>query len=210
MGEAGVSVAHNPISNLKLGSGIMPLRKLLNAGVNVTLGTDGTSSNDSQNMFEVMKFTALLHKVTNPKYQEWPSSDEVLKMATHNAAFSTRRTQEIGSLEKGKKADMIILNLKNPAFTPLHNIKNHLVYCENGRSVESVIIGGKLVMHNGKLLTVNEEEILGEIHDLMPDFKKKFQNTIKENERLFPYIDEIYWRCMKQNVGLNRFSDFKI
>lgn len=209
MGDAGVSVAHNPISNLKLGSGIMPLRKLINAGVNVTLGTDGASSSDSLNIFEVMKSAALLHKVTNPEYKEWPTSNEVLRMATHNAAYSTRRMKEIGSLEKGKKADITILNLKSPAFTPLNDLKNHLVYCENGSSVDSVIIGGKFVLENGKLLTVNEEDILEEINELMPSFKEKYHNTVIENEKLFPYIDEIYWRCMKEDIGMNRFSDFE-
>ena len=207
MGKAGVSVAHNPVSNLKLGSGIMPFRKLVKAGVNVTLGTDGISSNDSQNIFEVMKFTALLHKVTNPNYREWPTSDEVLRMATLNAARSTRRTQEIGSLEIGKKADIIILNLKNPSFTPLHDIKKHLVYCENGRSVETVIIGGEIVMHEGKLLTVNEAKILEEITELMPEFQARLHETIKENHKLFPFIEEIYNRSIKQKLGVNRYSD---
>jgi cytosine/adenosine deaminase-related metal-dependent hydrolase len=206
MGEAGVSVAHNPVSNLKLGSGIMPLRRLLDNKVNVVLGTDGVSSNDSQNMFEAMKYSALLHKVTNPDYNTWPNSGEALSMAISNAAKSLRRTDEIGVLEPGKKADIIVLDLKSTAFTPINDIKNHLVYCENGSSVEKVFVNGKLVVDDKKLLFINEQDILNEIESIMPEFKSRFEQTKIRSKVLFPYIDKIYRMCAEKMIAINRFS----
>lgn len=206
MGDAGVSVAHNPISNLKLGSGIMPLRIMLEAGVNVALGSDGMSSNDTQNIFEVMKFTGLLHKISNPDYKKWPSSSEVLKMATKGGAISTLTSKELGTIEEGKKADIIVLDNKSLAFTPQNDIKKHLVYCEDGRSVETSIIDGEIVMKNNELLNVDEEYLLAEIKDLFSSFKKDYEkHTVKANEKLFTYVDDVYWKCVGQNVGINRW-----
>ncbi len=207
MGEAGVNVAHNPVSNLKLGSGIMPFRKLWDAGVNIVLGTDGVSSNDGQSILEGMKFEALLHKVTHPDYHKWPTADEVLKTATANAARSLRREDEIGSLEAGKRADIVVMDMSTPAFTPLNDVKNHLVYCENGSSVRQVWVDGRLIVEDGKVLTVDEEKLLSELRGLMPEFKERFEHSVEVNNRLFAPLEEMYWRCMNSDVKLNRFSD---
>ena len=207
MGKAHVNVAHNPVSNLKLGSGIMPFRKLWDAGVNIVLGTDGISSNDSQSIYEGMKFEALLHKVTHPDFHKWPAASEVLKTATENAARSLRRTDEIASLEEGKRADIVVLDMKTPAFTPLNDVKNHLVYCENGSSVRQVWVDGRLIVENGKVLTVDEEKLMEELRGLMPEFKERFQHSVEVNNRLFPYLEEMYWKCMNSDVKLNRFSN---
>jgi 5-methylthioadenosine/S-adenosylhomocysteine deaminase len=206
MSKSGVSVAHNPISNLKLGSGIAPLIKLLDAGVNVVLGTDGMNSNDELSIFEAMKFAALLPKVTNPDYRKWPSSSDIMKLAVNNPAKSLMRTDEIGCLDEGKKADIIILNLKNNTlFTPFNELKNHLVYCENGSSVETVISNGKVIMENKKLLTINEENILNEINTAMIEFKENLEKTKSENLKLFNYMEEIYWKGINQRLDISRF-----
>jgi cytosine/adenosine deaminase-related metal-dependent hydrolase len=209
MGKAGVSVAHNPASNLKLGSGIMPLRKLLDSGVNVAIGSDGMSSNDTQNIFEGMKLAALLHRVTNPDYNTWPTSREVFKMATQGGARSTLRHNETGTLEKGKKADIAILNMKTTAFTPLNDVINHLVYCENGSSVETVIVGGKVVVENGKITTINEELLLEELRGHMDKYWADYEKTKSFSKRIFPYVDEVYNKCVKTNTSVNRWTDYK-
>ena len=206
MGQARVNVAHNPVSNLKLGSGIMPWYKLKKAGANVVLGTDGVSSNDSQSIFEGMKLAALLHKVSTPDFRQWPTSADALAMATTNAAKSLRRSEEIASLEAGKRADIVVLDASTPAFTPFNDVKNHLVYCENGSSVRKVYVDGRLVVLDGKVLTVDEKALLDELRSLMPEFQAKFRETAKVNDRLFSSLEDMYWRCMNQNVSLNRFS----
>ncbi len=210
MGQAHVNVAHNPVSNLKLGSGIMPWYKLQRAGANVVLGTDGVSSNDGQSIFEAMKFAALLHKVTTPDFRQWPTSAQVLKMATANAAKSLRRQDEIASLEPGKRADIVILDAETAAFTPWNDVKNHLVYCENGSSVRKVYVDGRLLLDDGKVLSVDEKALFAELRELMPEFVAKFKETAKVNDRLFPALEEMYWKCMNQDVALNRFTSSEL
>ena len=207
--KSGINAVHNPISNLKLGSGIMPLLKLQEAGVNICLGTDGMSSNDTYNMFEVMKEAALLHKVTHPDYKKWPTSDCVLAMATQNAARSLLREDEIGSLEVGKKADMLVVDLGTEAFGPCvmpSTVKNHLVYCENGNSIEMSIIKGKTIMKNHEILTIDEKALLGELRSMMPQFWEKYEKTREKADFLLPYLEEMYWACINDNDEMWRFS----
>ncbi len=198
IGEAGASIAHNPVSNLKLGSGIMPLNKMLQKNVNVVLGTDGMSSNDSYNLFETMKYAALLQKVTDSDYTKWTDVKQILKMAIQTPVHSLRRGEESGSLEEGKEADIIILNMRSTTFTPFNDLYKHLVYCEDGRDIETVIVSGKIVMENKKILNVDEEAIIRELQGISVEFKEKYKRTVAENEKLLPYIDQIYKKCMEQ------------
>lgn len=198
IGKAGASVAHNPVSNLKLGSGIMPLRHHLDNKVNVVLGTDGMSSNDGYSMFETLKFTALLQKVVDADYKTWRSAKDILDLAIKTPAKSLRREGEIGGLIEGYDADINIINLKTEAFSPFNDLYKHLVYCEDGADVETVISGGKIIMENRKLMYVDEEKMLDELAEVTGEFKEAFRETVKENDKLMPYIDKIYNKCIDQ------------
>ena len=208
LAKRGATLVHNPVSNLKLGSGVMPLIRAVECGVNVALGTDGMSSNDGQSIFEAMKFAALLQKVSDTDYHKWLDSREILKMATKNAAYSMRRTSEIGCLEAGKDADFLIINLKGMAFTPCNNFYNQLVYCENGNSVETSFVRGEKIYDNGRVLGYNEEDIIREFQNLHGEFKEIFAKTVKENDALMPYVDQIYKKSveMLNCNGHNLFS----
>lgn len=208
LGKAGASLAHNPVSNLKLGSGIMPLIKAVQAGVNVVLGTDGMSSNDGQNIFEAMKFAALLQKVTTPDYRQWLSSRQIIAMATENGAKSLRRTKETGSLEPGKDGDLILLDKNSISFTPCNNYYNQLVYCEHGESVKAAMVKGKMILKDGKLCQIDERKIKEELMEISEDFKERFRYTQEKNRKLMPYIDEIYRRSVTklEKNGINLFS----
>lgn len=198
IGEAGASVAHNPVSNLKLGSGIMPLRKMIEKQVNVVLGTDGMSSNDGYSMFETMKFAALLQKVLDADYQTWLDAKSIMKLAVQTPAKSLRREEEIGGLSEGKDADLCIINLKSEAFTPLNDVYKHLVFCEDGSDVETVISAGNILMEDRKLLNVDERQLIDELQDMTAEFQERYKKTVKENEVLLPYIDRIYRKCIAQ------------
>lgn len=139
-----VSVAHCPSSNLKLVSGIMPLSKLLRAGVNVCLGTDGPSSNNALDMFWEMKIAALIHK-WNEKNPGSADAQTILDMATINGARALSMEKEIGSLEIGKKADIIIIDFRQPHLQPHHNTVSNIVYAARGADVRSVFIGGTVL-----------------------------------------------------------------
>jgi 5-methylthioadenosine/S-adenosylhomocysteine deaminase len=204
--EYGAVIVHNPVSNLKLGSGLLRLRSLLDRGVTVALGTDGSSSNDNFNMFEVMKYTALIHKVVSPVTAQWPSAREVLHMALSGGAHSTLLQGQVGALAPGSKADIVVLRRNASAFTPLHRHWNHLVYCENGRDVEIVLVGGRVVVRDGHPLAVNADDIYEEIVSEMPAFMKMLEAAYGQSRRLEPALWEIYQRCQAAEAPLNRFS----
>jgi len=154
-----VKVSHNAISNLKLASGVSPVPSLLKAGVTVALGTDSPCSNNDADMFEVMKVTALLHKGVFKDPTLLPA-EAVLGMATLKGARALLWDRQIGSIEKGKKADLAIIGLKKPHLCPLYNETSHLVYAARAADVETVLINGKMVMENREVKTVNVPKLL--------------------------------------------------
>ncbi|CEA04303.1 amidohydrolase [Pseudomonas saudimassiliensis] len=206
MGNAGVSVVHNVISNQKLGAGIAPVRKLLDAGVNLALGTDGICSNDSARMFDVMKAAGLLHNVSTPNYERWLNASEVIHAATVGGARSALIDNITGSLEVGKRADLLILDMQSVNFMPLNDIRNHLVYCENGSSIEKVIVNGEIVVDNGKLTRIDEAAILAELRALMPAFLAYHTTVEQENAALAEGIAAIHRHCNQMDIGIHRLG----
>jgi len=157
--KRGVKVSHNPVSNLKLASGVSPVPKLLKSGVTVALGTDSPCSNNSSDMFEVMKVTALLHKGIC-KDPTLLSAEQVLKMGTIEGAKALLWNRQIGSIEIGKKADLVIVDFKKPHLWPLFNEVSHLVYAAKASDVETVLINGEIVMENRDVKTVDVHKVL--------------------------------------------------
>jgi len=164
LARRGVRVVHNPESNMKLASGVAPIPELLARGVAVGLGTDGCASNNNLDLFQEMDCAAKLHKVHRLDPTVMPSN-VVLEMATLGGAKVLGLEQEIGSLEVGKKADIIILDLHRPHLQPIYNIVSHLVYSAAGADVRDVIIDGKLIMQDRKLLTIDEETVLEKVQE---------------------------------------------
>ncbi len=160
--DKSVNVVHNPVSNLKLASGVSPLPKLLNHNINVSLGTDGPCSNNSLDMFETIKITALLHKGVNLNPTLLPAV-EVVKMATINAAKALGWDSEIGSIEKGKKADLLIIDLSRPHAVPLYNEFSQIVYALKSSDVDSLMINGRFIVENKVMKTVNVEETISKV-----------------------------------------------
>lgn len=154
--KTGTKVAHNPECNMKVADGIAPISKMVEAGVVVSLGTDSCAVNDNMDMFEAMRTAAFLQKVTTMDPTVLPAP-ETLRMATLGGAQALGMEQDIGSLEPGKKADLIVVNLTESHMRPINKIENSLVYCANARDVETVICDGQVVMENHRILTVGEE-----------------------------------------------------
>lgn len=157
-----VKVAHCPESNMKLASGVAPVPELISNGVSVGLGTDGCASNNNLDMFQEMDTTAKLHKI----YWEDPTlmdAKSVVRMATINGAKVLGLEKDIGTIEVGKKADLIIIDLNKPHLTPLYNYYSQIVYAMNGADVVGNIIDGKIVMKDGRLITIDEKMIMNEV-----------------------------------------------
>jgi 5-methylthioadenosine/S-adenosylhomocysteine deaminase len=173
-----MNVSHNPISNLKLASGISPVPKMLKKGITVSLGTDSPCSNNTADMFEVMKTAAILHKGINKNPTTLPA-EKVLKMATIEGARALSWENEIGSIEAGKKADLSIINLKKPHLCPVYNEASHLVYAVKASDVETVIINGRIVMENRKLTTLNIEKVMDMVEKAKNNLLSKLNANIK-------------------------------
>ena len=154
-----VAVAHNPSSNLKLASGIAPVAKMLNAGLTVSLGTDGAASNNRLDMFTEMRTAALLHRVVNEDPTIIPAGT-ALKMATINGARALGIDDQTGSLEPGKAADLIMLDLNQSHLTPCFNPESLVVYSARGSDVSDVMVNGEWVVKEGKPLKWEEEEVI--------------------------------------------------
>lgn len=206
LADSGASVAHNPISNQKLGAGIAPWRKLLDAGVNVALGSDGLCSNDSARMFDVMKSAALLHKVSTPDYTNWPTSTEVLHAATRGGARSVHAENQLGAIEVGRAADLVMIDLTTASFTPLNDIANHLVYLENGTSIEMVMVDGEVVVRHGRCTKIDEGAVLAELREVAPELLRRHGEIEAINAAFMPHVAEIHRRCCATPLGINRYS----
>ncbi len=157
--EKNVGVSHCIESNLKLASGIAPIAKMISSNVKVSFGTDSAASNNDLNVLSEMSTAAKIHKAVknDPTVLD---SKTVLKMATIWAATVLGLSDKIGSIEKGKIADIISINLKSPHLIPLYDIYSHIVYAAQASDVEMVMVNGKLIVNNRKLLTVDEDEII--------------------------------------------------
>jgi 5-methylthioadenosine/S-adenosylhomocysteine deaminase len=170
LGQFDVKVAHNPESNMKLASGVAPIPKLLEKGVCVSIGTDGCASNNNLDMFLEMDTAAKLHKVStgDPTVMD---AKTVLKMCTIDSARALGLSDSIGSLEPGKKADLIVIDTKKPHLTPMYHPESHLVYAAKGSDVDSVIINGKIVMENRKILFMDIEKVMENVRNIADEIR---------------------------------------
>lgn len=156
-----VNVVHCPQSNMKLSSGVSPVWKMLGRGINVSLGTDGTSSNNNLDMIEEMQTASYLQKLFTRDATALPPYN-TLEMATVNGAKALGMDSLIGSLKEGMKADIILIDLDKPHFVPLHDLCANIVYSGSGRDVKTVIVDGKILMKDYEVLTLDQEKIMYE------------------------------------------------
>jgi len=157
--DRGVKVSHCPMSNMKLASGVALLPQMIKRGITVGLGTDSAASNNTLDLFTDMRACALLHKVSNLD-PTLVNARQVVKMVTINGAKVLNWDKEIGSLEVGKQADIITINLDQPHLLPLHDPYSHLVYCVNSADVENVIINGRIIMKQREVKNIDEAKII--------------------------------------------------
>jgi len=163
LAETRTSVSHNPSSNSKLASGVCKVPQMLASGVNVALGCDGGPSNNDYDLVREMKLAAIIHKAVTNNPLIVPA-ETVLEMATINGARALGLEQEIGSLEAGKKADLVVIDLNRLHTTPSPNPISSLVYAATGAEVDTVVIDGRIVVEHGQLLTMDENEVMEQAH----------------------------------------------
>ncbi|MDO4489865.1 MAG: amidohydrolase [Lachnospiraceae bacterium] len=167
--ETGAHVVTNPASNAKLGNGFAPITEMKDKGINVCIGTDGTASNNTLNMFREMGLLSLIHKGIQKDSTAMPAQ-YVVQAATVNAAKALHKEDQLGVIKEGAKADLIFLDLRSPSLFPNNNIISSLCYSANGSEVVSSMINGKFVMRKNELLTIDTERVYFEVEELAKQY----------------------------------------
>ncbi|WP_366657230.1 amidohydrolase [Fodinicurvata sp. EGI_FJ10296] len=190
LGDHGASVAHNPASNMRLGSGLADCRSMLNHGVNLGIGTDGANCSDNLNMHEATHLASLVSKSRSPDTQDWLTTDEVFDAATIGSARTMGMQDIIGRIAKGYKADIVFLDLDHPNWMPLNDATNQLVHTEDGTAVHSVMVGGKMRVENYKPVGLD----LRKLGEKVEAARARLQDTTKDakavSEKLAHVVNE--------------------
>ncbi len=196
--KRGVTAVHNPASNLRIGSGLAPVRDFLAAGARVALGTDGAASNDGQNMFDALRLAALIHNQAGTDFNLWITPEQALTMATRHGARAFGL--EAGALAPGQLADLVLLRRDTPAFTPLNDVLGQLVFCENGTSVDTVIVNGEIVVKGGTLTQVDEFEVLQLASKARERLDPSIQAELAAAKTMEPALAEMYFRVFSKKT----------
>ncbi len=173
--ESGASVSHNPVSNMMLGDGVAPVVEMLRQGVNVALGTDGAASNHSQDLFDTMKTASLLQKVHHQDAGVIKPYD-VLRMATIGGAKALGIDAICGTIEVGKRADLILLNMDTVHNQPINDIFSQIVHCAKAGDVRSVVVDGKVLMQDRELRDVDEREVVDDARKANLDLMQRLRS----------------------------------
>ncbi len=197
MGDKGASAAHNPGSNLRLGSGIAPARQMMEYGVRLGIGTDGSACADSQNMFEAMRMAAFVSRIATPEPEEWLGTWEVLALATQGSASVLGLGDSIGCIAPGYKADIVLLDLRNVNFVPLNDVANQVVNSEDSSAVDSVMIGGRMVLEGRRFTGFDYDKLRRSAQEAVERLSAANEGTKKQAEAMAAFVS-------KHCVGLAR------
>ena len=186
MAAKGASIAHNPGSNMRLGNGMFRLRRALDLGVNVGIGTDGVSSSDTSNMYEAIRAAFQLAAVQTPEPSLWASAEEVWNAATLNSARALGFT-DIGAIAPGMKADIVFLDLAHPHYMPMNGTINQLVHAEDSTAIRHVMVGGTFIVRDRKLLTIDLAKLAVEAEAA----RERLEALNAERKELFHLLDPV-------------------
>lgn len=202
MAKADAGIVLNHLSNMKLKSGIAPVCDLRESGVRLGLGCDNCSGSDVQSIFQAMKLFCLFSAVSEP--EPGPGlAHEVLRHATLGNARTAGLSDQIGSLRPGYRADMVLIDLKDVGYLPFNSAARQLVYTEAGRGVETVIVNGKPVIKERKVLTIDEDAFRQEVQDLMRHFIADYDQVVEARKHALPHMLEAHRRVWASEIDVN-------
>jgi cytosine/adenosine deaminase-related metal-dependent hydrolase len=201
---AGACVVHNPVSNLKLKSGVAPILDLHRAGIDIALGCDNYSCAETQNIFIAMRLLCLLPAATDPEPGPVNAAYAV-RAATLAGARAVGLSGAIGAIKPGMKADLMILDLKEPAFVPFNSAARQIVFSECGRAVDTVLVGGRLVVRDRKLVTVDEAALAAAVEKVAPAFRGDAQALAARNADLVAPLLSANREAWKVPLGFERY-----
>jgi guanine deaminase len=200
LAASGATAQHNPVSNLRLGSGISPVRELLEAGVNVSLGTDGCGSCVASSMRDAVRQAALLGSLREASWEEWPSAAQALELATAGGARALGLDGALGRIEPGYRADLCCYRLDGVAFAPLNDPLRQLVYAEQSHALETVVVDGEPVIQGGRVVRFDEDELLAEARALHERLLPAIERSDRFVDSLRPAYERIYRRALAEPI----------
>jgi cytosine/adenosine deaminase-related metal-dependent hydrolase len=200
-------VVHNPVSNLRLGSGVMPFRAARDRGVPIALGVDEAICNDAVDMWSVVRATGLVHNIGGAPSEQWPSAGEVLDCLWRGGAAAMQQAGELGEVAEGRLADLTVLDLHSLAFTPLNDLRGQLVYCEKGSSVVLVMVDGTVVVDAGRVTTVDEQQLMGELREVATRRQRALEQAHADAGRWAPLYQQVVRAAAATDVGMTRWVE---
>jgi 5-methylthioadenosine/S-adenosylhomocysteine deaminase len=186
LGDCGASIAHNPGSNMRLGAGLADARAMLDRRVNLGIGTDGAVCSDNQNMYEAMRLASFVSKVQGPEWRRWLTTREVALAATEGGARALGFAH-IGRIAPGYQADLVLLDLDHPNWLPFNDPVNQLVHCEDGNAVDSVMIGGRMVVEHRRVVTIDLDRLRARVAEA----RDRLAAANAANRRLYEALEPV-------------------
>jgi len=205
LAETGATAQHNPVGNFSLASGLCPVRELLKAGVNVSLGTDSCASSFTISMLRTLNATALAHNIRGDDPGDWITAGEAFSAATLGGGRALGLGDDLGAIEVGRMADLDVWRLDGIAFTPLGDPLRQLVYCENGDDLDAVIIDGEIVMQDGRLVRVDEAALLAEARETYEELKPQIDAAEEGLAGVMASCKTIYDRCLDHDIAADTY-----
>ena len=202
--SSGTNVVLNMLSNLKLKSGVAPILDYRARGVNLALGCDNCSCSDVQSMLQVMKLYCLMSAVSSPG-RTGVTAAEAFRAATLGGARTAGLSAVIGALRQGYKADLVLIDLADPAYVPYNSAVRQLVYSDSGRSIRTVIVNGRVVVRDGRATLVDEAALREEIAELMPAVRRDVAGMRSGYEKVRPFLDQVQQRAWAMPLPVDRF-----
>jgi cytosine/adenosine deaminase-related metal-dependent hydrolase len=205
--SSGAVIVHNPVSNLRLGSGIMPFRAARDRGIPIALGVDEAICNDAVDMWSVVRTAGLVHNIGGAHSAQWPSAAEVLDCLWRGGAAAMQQADELGEVAEGRLADLALLDLHSLAFTPLNDVRGQLVYCEKGASVVLVMVDGRVVVEAGRVTTVDEQQLLGELREVFARKQRALEQVHADAGRYVSLYQQVVRAAAATDVGMTRWVE---
>ncbi len=203
IGETGTNVVLNMLSNLKLKSGVAPVMDYRAQGVNLALGCDNCSCSDVQSLMQVMKLFCLLTSVSTPGSTGVTAKD-AFRAGTLGGARAAGLAGVLGAIKPGHKADLVLLDLADIAYVPFNSALRQLVFSDSGRAIDTVIVNGRPVIENRRLLSLNEAALRAEVESLMPAVRTEFTRLRGGYDKAQPYLDEVQKRAWAMPLSVHR------
>ena len=207
LADRGASVAHNPTSNLRLGVGVARARAMIDAGVNVAVGTDACTCSDSLDMFGAMRLACTLSRICSPDPARWLTAEDALRMASEAGARALGFGGVIGRLAAGYKADLVFLDTSHVRYTPLNHAARQVVFAETGSAVRHVMVGGRFIVQDGRVLTVDMDALRAEVAQANERLRRQSADAARLVQRLEPVVAGFCAGLAKEPYHVHRYAD---